>query len=93
MSGAIPFPGGQPFLRHRHMQGIKDQIIAIVQAVRSTGCQVSGLGFIGYKDWCDGNDHIQTFPIIKADAAGLQRFQTFVQGIVPTGGGTIWRTS
>lgn len=70
-----------------HMQGIKDQIRAIVDGVRSTGCTITALGFVGYKDWCDGPNHIEVFPITKADTDGLARFRTFVNGLTPTGGG------
>ena len=37
-----------------YISGVKSQIIEIVRRVEASGCQIAGLAFVGYKDWCDG---------------------------------------
>ena len=43
-----------------YISGVKEQIVEIVIRVQASGCRISGLAFVGYKDWCDG---INRFPI------------------------------
>ena len=38
-----------------YIYGVKDQIVEIVGRIQVSGCRISGLAFVGYKDWCDGN--------------------------------------
>jgi hypothetical protein len=38
----------------RYITEVKSQIVQIVRQVKASGCEIAGLAFIGYKDWCDG---------------------------------------
>ena len=37
-----------------YISGVKDQIIEMVNQIEASGCEIVGLAFVGYKDWCDG---------------------------------------
>ncbi len=37
-----------------YITGVKDQIVKIVTEIEASHCAISGLAFVGYKDWCDG---------------------------------------
>ena len=37
-----------------HIEGVKAQIKEIVSLVKRNGCNLEGVAFVGYKDWCDG---------------------------------------
>lgn len=66
-----------------YITGVKDQILEIVSQVTLSGCEISGISFVGYKDWCDGDNHFEILPFTKDFAA----FGCFVKSINPTGGG------
>ncbi|CAE8595960.1 unnamed protein product [Polarella glacialis] len=66
-----------------HIQGVKNQIGQIVTQIRSTGCKIAGLAFVGYKDWCDGADHFERLPFVS-DVTALENFLSRIR---PTGGG------
>ena len=77
-----------------HIDGVRDQIRAIVTGVRDAHCKIAGLAFVGYKDWCDGADsqqaHCESFPFVGPINAGdgnVERFVSFVDKITATGGG------
>ena len=38
----------------RYINGIKDQIVQMVNDIRASNCGIAGLSFVGYKDWSDG---------------------------------------
>jgi len=68
-----------------HIKAVQGQINCIVDGIQKTGCQIVGLAFVGYKDWCDGADRSQVFPF--CDPARLESFRSFVGSIRATGGG------
>jgi hypothetical protein len=66
-----------------HIEGVKTQINDIVRAIHRTGCGVEGVAFVGYKDWCDGQDHFEVFDF----SSHIVNFQSFIGRIRATGGG------
>ncbi len=62
---------------------VKDNILAIVESIKGTGCSVIAVAFIGYKDWSDGIDHFERLSF----TADTEAFTKFVGKITATGGG------
>lgn len=66
-----------------HILGVRDQITTIIADVSASGCTITGLAFVGYKDWCDGSDHLQVldFP------SDIPSFRSFLGRVTASGGG------
>jgi hypothetical protein len=67
-----------------HIDGVKSQITEIVKELQEKGCQVMGVAFVGYKDWCDGEEHCEVLPFSTPEV-----FQTYVATVKASGGGDI----
>ncbi len=67
----------------KYIDGVKNNITAVVESIRGTGCRVAAVAFIGYKDWSDGIDHFERLPFTN----DITAFTSFVKRINPTGGG------
>ena len=37
-----------------YIAGVRSQVAQIVRQVEDSSCKITGLAFVGYKDWCDG---------------------------------------
>lgn len=66
-----------------HIAAVKESIITIAKDVADSGCVIAGLAFVGYKDWCDGDDHFEVLPF----TTDLSRFRDHVGHVTATGGG------
>lgn len=66
-----------------HIEAVKRHTVEIVHQVRSSGCKVAGLSFVGYKDWCDGPSHFEVLDF----GGSIPDFEKFVGRIHATGGG------
>jgi hypothetical protein len=66
-----------------HIDGVKTQITSVVDAIKASGCQVTHVAFVGYKDWCDGASHFE----LSDFQPDIPSFQSFVGRIDAKGGG------
>ncbi|RHY47936.1 hypothetical protein DYB30_003942 [Aphanomyces astaci] len=68
-----------------HLVAVKMQISAIVASI-SNFCQAAvHVAFVGYKDHCDGNDHIDVLPF----TTDVAYFERFVRAVPAKGGGDV----
>ena len=37
-----------------HIDGVKEQVLEVMRSTKAANCEVVGLAFVGYKDWCAG---------------------------------------
>lgn len=68
-----------------HISAAKKQVSDIVSRLKEKGCQIMAIAFVGYKDWCDGDDHFEVLPFTSSITA----FQTKLDSISATGGGDL----
>lgn len=66
-----------------YIDGVKNQINSIVRKLQASRVEVVGIAFVGYKDWCDGEDHFEILPFTDS----ISDFTAFISGIDPNGGG------
>jgi Mg-chelatase subunit ChlD len=69
----------------RHILGVKNKIATIVESIQRSHAEICGISFIGYKDWCDGDEHFEVLNF----TCNVSLFKSFVSAIVATGGGDI----
>ena len=72
-----------------HLDAVKNDYSKLIDGIKSFGCQVQGIAFVGYKDWCDGDDHFQIKQFSEDDGTPLGRaaFCDFMRTITASGGG------
>merc|ERR1719399_243326 len=66
-----------------HIKQCKKAISHIVKSIKESGCVLTGVAFVGYKDWCDGDDHFEVLDF----TTDISAFEAFVGKITATGGG------
>ena len=66
-----------------YIRGVKKDIKQMVQAIRRSHAVVGGVSFVGYKDWCDGENHFEILEFTD----NLDTFDQFLSAIVAKGGG------
>lgn len=66
-----------------YIAGVRDQCKDIVGTLEASGCQISGLAFVGYKDWSEGEDHFEVLPFTE----DMDAFVKFVDRVRANGGG------
>jgi hypothetical protein len=66
----------------KYIAGVRDQCKDIVGTLEASGCQISGLAFVGYKDWSEGEDHFEVLPFTE----DMDAFVTFVDSVKASGG-------
>jgi hypothetical protein len=72
-----------------HLDAVKNHYSELISGVASYGCRVHGIAFVGYKDWCDGDDHFQIKQFSENDGTpqGHAAFCAFMRTITASGGG------
>eukprot|EP00048_Salpingoeca_helianthica_P001282 m.48112 g.48112 ORF g.48112 m.48112 type:complete len:668 (+) comp11342_c0_seq1:196-2199(+) len=65
------------------MEAVKDQVTEIAKTLKTNGCDLRYLAFVGYKDWSDGDDHFEVLPFTQKS----DDFVRFVGKIKAGGGG------
>ena len=68
-----------------HITGAKQQIVDIVARLKEKDCKIMAIAFVGYKDWCDGDDHFEVLQFSNSVAA----FQSKLEAVTATGGGDL----
>ena len=66
-----------------HVNAVREQIQDITDALKKKNLLQLNVGFIGYKDHCDGEDHFEVFDFTK----DTTKFKYYVKSIVTGGGG------
>ena len=65
-----------------YIEGVKTQIKEIVSLVKRNGCNLEGVAFVGYKDWCDGkiccSEYDSVFIFLRS--SHLTQFVLFSRG-------------
>ena len=66
-----------------YINGVKEQIINIINEINNSGCRLKGIAFVGYKDWSDGENHFEIMDFTQ----DINVFKNFISKINVTGGG------